>query len=172
MGVPMLDSSVDWREVARGIPVTPGSKVLGWSDVDPPNPGKWMSGYTTTADVFPGGVAINTAGGRYLGALARRNVIPDLADPYARAGFDCDLALALGCPADLADEAFVTWGGSGGLLIAAGVPKIVHLPDADDPALDYPWGVEVGEEWALVRTPENLLRARALAWPLDKRVAA
>lgn len=151
------------REAARGIPVRAVCRAL--SD---------RHGVVTVHSVH-GSTAFVTID-RYpmlpdADEVYARDLIPDLSHPPTRAAYDRDLALALGAPIEAVDEGvMVGWGSSGGLLVVAGLPDARHHAGQDDPSVVYPWAIEVGVEWRLVRTPENLLLARALAWPADKRV--
>lgn len=93
--------------------------------------------------------------------------VPDLEHPDTRIAYIRRLAIALGCPLNLAiDGVIVDWEGRG-ILICAGVPAIERRENYD-PYLVYPWEIEVPN--TLVRTRENMALALALAWPAEQRV--
>lgn len=101
---------------------------------------------------------------------AAGTLVPDLEDPDTRVAYIRRLAVALGCPLPLAaGGVIVDWSGSSrGIVLCAGIPR-TEWPDDADPFLAYPWEADVLRDNALMRTPENLTLALALAWPVEAR---
>ena len=139
----------DWREAAKGIPVWVGCRAFsGRHD--------FVSlfvvevGPSSTAGLVNPAVPAGWPGGGGSGALTS-SWFPDLSDPDTRAAYDRRLALALDVPIAEVD---------------IGVTFSKHPTDPG-------WWMANGGGWTRrfrdIDTTDMLL-ARALAWPADKRV--
>lgn len=143
-----------WQSAARGVPLWVGCRIV-WVNPGVPTNGRPMF-YVGVEDddliaMQPGPF---TYGSRYVHSGGR--VVPDLEDPDTRAMYLRRLAVALGCPEDLADECV-------GFILYGSWTVVSGCPDNDGA---FPWSVAPES----CRDAIGKIEALALAWPADKRV--
>jgi hypothetical protein len=141
----MLTDPTDWREAARGIPVWRGCCAI-----------HSHMGSMANEVVLGASAEHILAAGMMDRVRKPIDCIPDLSDPDTRAAYDRRLALVLGAPGEAVARGVIVADYDGVWAVMAGLPS-----------------AETGGKWmwarALALTDDPLL-ARALAWPVDKRV--
>lgn len=153
-----------WVEAAKGIPVWVGASVYR-------TPGGYVGTAYQVGSVLVYGMCHKDASGFRLDW--RDECVPDLADPDTRAMYLRRLAIARGCPEDIASQGVIFYPSDGDYYDTSFFMKAgcAYATDAHHRPRGVEWrtSFKVGHG-AFHAWDTNPRLALALAWPADKRV--